>query len=115
MERLPPSVQAPRPTYRRRAPSRERNASHSPRPPHTALRDARAARSFSNPCSSLLRTVIPCRDGVARLVAVIAPLLSQYGRSSGRRKRHAVGLGRKPEAVGKERYRVVEADQGDEL
>src|SRR3989475_3048240 len=32
-----------------------------------------------------------------------------------RRQRYAVWLGRKPEAVGKERYRVVEADQRDQL
>src|SRR2546427_7608796 len=29
--------------------------------------------------------------------------------------RYAVWLGRKPEAVGKERYRMVEADQRDQL
>src|SRR2546427_4775331 len=34
---------------------------------------------------------------------------------SARRQRYAVWLGRKPEAVGKERYRVVEADQRDQL
>src|SRR6267143_4129762 len=35
--------------------------------------------------------------------------------SSTRRKRYAVGLGREPQAVGKEQYRMVEADQRDQL
>src|SRR5713226_5451606 len=36
-------------------------------------------------------------------------------RSSARRNRYAVGLGREPQAVGKERNRMVETDQRDQL